>query len=292
MENKNTVVTMEEFTSFKDCVRSLKKLTFLIVRGKKGEQGIQWTTLGTGFVASPNRMLTVSHVLDNPAQGERYEHKDGDAYLLIRHDDEFGVHGYQFFPTLEKDMFLHKDADLAVLYLSDDFYAKIGDQPVLKKASEYVRVSKDPLPIGSETGILGYPLCELKFEKNQDGVGDINKPLIGDILLRVDKGVINCRYKIPSGYDMYDFTMSFNPGNSGGPIFDATSGKVVALVHGYIHQPINIKEVALSNEDKKKLQIHQYVAPTFINSLNAVYSKGFAISGLRKILEQHNIELS
>jgi len=45
--------------------------------------------------------------------------------------------------------------------------------------TNFIRISKDFLPIGSDVGVLGYPLCELAFDSK-----DIYKPKVGDIKLR------------------------------------------------------------------------------------------------------------
>ena len=46
---------------------------------------------------------------------------------------------------------------------------------------------------------------------------DINKPLIGNILLRTDQGALTVDIKLPNKLFIRIY-LAFNPGNSGGPI--------------------------------------------------------------------------
>jgi len=114
-----------------------------------------------------------------------------------------------------------------------------------------IRISKEFLPIGSEVGVLGYPLCKLEFQEK-----DINEPLIGNILLRADRGVMNCRYQTSETHYSYKFTLAFNPGNSGGPIFDVKTGRLISIVKGYKAIRINERENIIFDEGAKQLKIY------------------------------------
>ncbi len=274
----------ENFHSFSECVKWLKKSVYIIVRGRKiqidGEESINWITLGSGFIAAPNRYITAAHVIDNPENGEQAKHQDGDKYYILRHDDEGNYHFRIFEPKLNKEIFTYPDIDLAVVYLDDEFY-QVGNQ-IFADRNDFIRISKEFLPIGSEVGILGYPLCQLKFQNR-----DINKPLIKDVLLRTDQGVVNCRYQTsPTNY-LYEFTLAFNPGNSGGPIFDIKTGKIISIVKGFKSIRINERENIISEEGIKRLRVYKEKA--FIETLNANYSFGFATPTFLEIFKKHNI---
>lgn len=274
----------ESFNNFSDCLKWVKKSVYIIVRGRatkvEDKEGIQWTTLGTGFIGAPNRFITASHVISNNEQAESAQHQDGDKYYLVRHDDEGAFHFRIFEPKMNKEIFLYPDIDLAIIYLDNEFY-QIGDQ-IFADRNDFIRISKDFLPIGSEIGVLGYPLCQLAFEN-----ADLGKPLISNILLRADKGVINCRYQASEKNYSYEFTMAFNPGNSGGPIFDIKTGRLVSMVKGYGSVVINAKETVISDEHAKQLKTYKEKA--FIETMHATYSLGFATPTFIQAFEEHGI---
>ena len=81
--------------------------------------------------------------------------------------------------------------------------------------------------------------------------------------------------------------MAFNPGNSGGPIFDIKTGRVVSIVKGYRSSQINTREIAIPDEGAKQLKIYKEKA--FIEVLHATYSMGFATPSFLEVLKQHNI---
>lgn len=274
----------DNFHSFAECVKWLKKSVYLVVRGRKtkiGEQeSINWITLGSGFIAAPNRYITAAHVINDPAKGELAQHQAGDKYYLLQHDDDNNWHYSIFEPKLDKDIFIYPDIDLAVIYLDEKFY-RDGDH-IFADRNDFIRISKEFLPIGSEVGVLGYPLCKLKFQER-----NINKPLIGNILLRTDQGVVNCRYQTPDTNYLYEFTLAFNPGNSGGPIFDIKTGKIVSIVNGFKSIRISERENVISEEGAKRLKVYKEKA--FIETLDASYSLGFATPTFLEIFKKHNI---
>ena len=274
----------ESFHNFVDCLKWLKKSVYVVVRGRKTiideKEGINWITLGTGFIAAPNRFLTAGHVINDTEKGELFKHQEGDKYYLLRHDDDDQWHYRIFEPKLDQEIFVYPDIDLAVIYLDEEFY-KNGDKICADK-NDFIRISKDFLPIGTEVGVLGYPLSKLGFEDR-----DVNKPRIGNVLLRTDNGVINCRYRTSDQRSVYEFTIAFNPGNSGGPIFDVKTGRVVSIVKGYRSSQINTKEVPISEEGLKQLKIYKEKA--FIEVLHATYSLGFAAPSFLEVLKQHAI---
>lgn len=274
----------ESFHSFSECVKWLKKSVYIIVRGRKvkinEQESINWITLGSGFIGAPNRYVTASHVLNDPEKGELFQHQDGDSYYLLRHDDDGNFHFKIFEPKLNKQIFTYPNVDLAIVYLEDDFYQS-GDR-IFADKNDFIRISKEFLSIGSEVGVLGYPLCKLEFQER-----DINKPLIGNVLLRADKGVVNCRYQTSETDYLYEFTLAFNPGNSGGPIFDVKTGKIISIVRGFKSIRISERENIIPEEGAKKLKVYKEKA--FIDTLNANYSFGFATPTFLEIFKEHNI---
>lgn len=244
---------------------------------------MNWISLGTGFVVAPNRMITAAHVVnDTKKNNELLQHKEGDKYYFIKHDDEDNWHYWWVGLELGKDLFLYPEVDLAVIYLDEKFYT-IEDK-VFALKDDYIRVDKKFRNIATEIGVLGYPLCKLTFNN-----GDVNSPKLGDVLLRVDTGVINCRYKTSPTTSIYEFTVAFNPGNSGGPIFDLKTGQLLSIVHGYRTEAINRNEVLLSGDDKAKINVKTYTEDAYIDVIHATYSVGFATPSFLEIFREHKI---
>lgn len=274
----------DQFQSFTECLKWLKKTVYLVVRRrsleKDGKTIWQWDTLGSGFLIAPNRFATSNHVVNDPSKGDRMTHKDGDVYFLIRHDDENDVHMHWYSPELNKQIFLYPEVDLAILYLNDSFYEE-GNKKYAKK-DDYISVSKNFSVIGTPVGILGYPVCTLGFANNSP-----DQPLLGNILLRTDQGVVNCRYQKSEKDFYYEFTISFNPGNSGGPIFDTRTGKLLSIVTGYNAIPINQRETTISDDAAKQLK--HYKEKSFIETVHAIYSVGYATPSFLEIFRKHSI---
>ncbi|MCB9812019.1 trypsin-like peptidase domain-containing protein, partial [Candidatus Nomurabacteria bacterium] len=244
------------FSTPVECVNLLKKSVYLIARGRvldatKPEQ-MNWVSLGTGCVVAPNRMITAAHVInDTSSENELLQHKVGDKYYLIKHDDEGSWHYRWTELKLDKDLFIYPDVDLAVIYLDEKFYSIDGQVYVHK--DDFIRIDNKFRNIATQIGVLGYPLCSLTFNN-----GDVNSPKVANVLLRADVGVVNCRYKTSETNHLYEFTVAFNPGNSGGPIFDVRTGQLLSIVHGYRSQSINRKEVLINEQDKQKIGVNTY----------------------------------
>lgn len=270
-----------------ECVRWIKKSVYLIARGRalnpeKPDQ-LEWFTIGTGCIVSPNRMITAAHVInDIKDTNELKQHKQGDKYYLIKCDDEGNWH-YRFFtPELDKSLFVYSEIDLAVLYLEEEFYQD-GDKIYALK-DDYIRIDQKFRMIGTEIAVLGYPLCKLDFNDS-----DVNKPKLGNILIRIDSGVINSRYLIANNIYRYEFTIAFNPGNSGGPIFDWRTGQLLSIVHGFKAVPINMSEHILSEKEKKSADIKEYTEKSFVDVVHANYSVGYATPSFVGTFKLHGI---
>ena len=137
--------------------------------------------------------------------------------LLIHRDENGNTHWASIKLDNDDVLQLYPAPDLAIIKLPETFYATNSEGYFLHP-DHHVDISVENRGLGHDVAILGYPLQELKFNE----VGDID---FSGICLRADKGVVNQRV----GW-RYEFTIPFNPGNSGGPVFDVATGRVFAMV--------------------------------------------------------------
>jgi hypothetical protein len=282
-ENKD--IRPKSFRGFQDTVSWLKKSVYFIARGRKtkfqGKESIKWQSIGTGFLAGDSRMVTAAHVLNNPQSKEDItKHKDGDIYYFIKHDENNETHWCIATDLkINETIFTIPQIDFAVFYLDELFYGD-KNKTYLDREEDIIPISLKKYPLGTEIGVLGYPLVKLEFENN-----DINKPLLGNILLRADKGVINCRYNTSKEQVFYEFTLNFNPGNSGGPIFHTVNGYAISIVQGFKDIIIEPKEIKLEKKFK------HYKEDYFINSLSTRYSVGISTTSMAESLKEHGLEI-
>jgi hypothetical protein len=240
----------------------------------------EWVTLGSGFLCGAGRFVTCAHVIEDPHGTDiARQHFDSDRYALVSHDDEGNWQYYVGAFRKDVSLFKDDDHDVAFLYLGHDFY-HAPDGAVVRDEREYIRVGRSLSLIGSQVGVLGYPLVKLEFEGN-----DIQKPKLGDVILRADLGVVNARYAAAADKVYYDYTMAFNPGNSGGPVFETETGRAIALVQGFKTINILTREVDVPTT----LLPVKYQLETYVTNVNASYSVGIALSPLEAILSRHGV---
>lgn len=78
----------------------------------------------------------------------------------------------------------------------------------------------------------------------------------------------------------------FVPGNSGGPIFDGNTGRVIAYVKGFHHY--KIKEV---EERCSLIPLPPGLQPNYLDSVYAIYSLGITLGRVRNHLESFGVQL-
>jgi hypothetical protein len=127
---------------------------------------------------------------------------------------------------------------------------------------------------------LGYPLTVLAFDGQ-----DILKPKLGDVILRADTGIVNAKYSTAADKVFYDYTMAFNPGNSGGPVFDSRSGRAIAIVRGFRTIDISTREVQLP----PGFTTTNYTLPSYISAVTASYSVGIGLAPLAQLLSGRGV---
>jgi hypothetical protein len=258
---------------FKDVVSDVRHATFSVHRHRplpNGQYAV--TALGSGFFVSPEVFITCRHVIDSPQSA----HQAGDVYRLVNNLD--GVHGilHEVNGGIGVDIHLYPDHDFAIMLSK----TKI-DQP-------YLSISYADIPVGADIGIAGYPIAEL--------IPDANGLMtLGGMVFRVARGVATAYYQTTvnsaDGHPLTDVPVLevnfiFVPGNSGGPIFDASTGRVVAYVKGF--RAHKIRENA---EQCQLMAVPTGLPPNYIGAVYAVYSIGLTLSPVRAHLEHFGVKL-
>jgi len=210
----------------------------------------------------PNRLFTCAHVINDLKHPsvQLAQHQDGDGYLFIQKTDgEFHSHAVKNL-ILNEHIFLYPEIDAAIIYLPDEFYMHQGS--FIKNPVNHLLFSGEQAAIGSDVGVLGYPMQQVRFTPS----GQLDQ---SSVIMRADKGVINTRYiATQDNTHMYEFTIAFNPGNSGGPILSQDTGSVIGWVQGFNPFPIKLDSGA--------------------EVWNA-YSRGCSAENLKHLAEQHHL---
>lgn len=174
-----------------------------------------------------------------------------------------------------KNIHLFPDTDLALLTTDTN-----GSQP-------YVPLEYGEIPEGIEIGVAGYPLPALH---------EVNGVLkLDGLIYRVAKSVVTATYvtNVHTDQDAVDsvplieVNFLFVPGNSGGPIFVAETGRVGGFVKGYRTAKIRekVEEVNLIKDFPEKMD------RKYVENLTALYSFGIKLSHVRRYLEQFGVSL-
>ena len=84
---------------------------------------------------------------------------------------------------------------------------------------------------------------------------------------------------------IHEFTIPFNPGNSGGPVIDANTGEVFALVQSFTTYQVGERVLDIKNKKlAKELGYSKYLQ---IMSTN--YSRAYSLCMFEKAFREHGI---
>jgi hypothetical protein len=158
----------------------------------------------------------------------------------------------------------------------------------IKKDQAYLAVSYTDVPVGKSIGVAGFPLARIVADANG------NATLQG-VIYRVASGIANAVYKTDmdfnDGYPLKDATIievnfMFVPGNSGGPIFDAETGRVLGYVKGFTFPKISDKP-----ESCTLIPVPPGLTKDYMTAIYAIYSIGLTLAPVRSHLEQFGVTL-
>jgi len=149
-------------------------------------------------------------------------------------------------------------------------------------------LSYSDISAGAEIGVAGYPLPRFLVDAN----GNLQ---LANLIYRVAKGVVTSTVRQSLSPASETETMElktievnflFVPGNSGGPIFDAETGRVLAYVHGFMDSQI-VQRYSNTNQE----YIAAGAPAKHIQALHAVYSLGIKLDAIRTELEGFGVTL-
>lgn len=255
--------------AFRNVVADVKHAVFAVVRHRPAANGqFVMTSLGSGFFVSSRVFITCYHVM--------HGHQGGDRYTLVNNLD--GDHGmiHEVGKGLGQDIHLFRDHDFAVL-ISDS-----------KPDQAFLSLSYADPPVGQEIGVAGYPLAYIVPDENANAT-------LSGVVFRVAKGVVTAYYRtdlnngnghVLNRVKIVEVNFLFVPGNSGGPIFDAETGRVIAFVEGF--RRIKISEV---HETCQLIPVPDGMSAQYLDSVYAVYSNGLTLEPVRAQLEQFGVRL-
>jgi S1-C subfamily serine protease len=258
---------------FERVVRDVRQTVFSVIRHRQTEHGVISGALGSGFFVSPRIFVTCCHVVNSRAQ----PHQDGDTYHLVGKvtRDIVGVHEIPR-ASIGNTVHLYPDVDLALL-VSD-----------ANANQAFAAVDYGEAREGKDIGVAGYPLPRLVVNPQGQLTYD-------GLVFRVARGIVTASYETRIKSDQGELTtlpvievnFLFVPGNSGGPIFDAETGRVMGYVHGY--SAIRIRESIV--EAELIADLPPDVGKQYIESVHAVYSIGIKLEKVRAQLEVSGVSL-
>jgi hypothetical protein len=261
---------------FEEVVRDIRYTIFSVIRLRPVDNGAHnCVPLGSGFFVSREVFLTCHHVVNSP----NAEHVDGDIYRLVAVTDAKGGGNFVQIGDVKVGESLHlfPDSDLALFRCPID-----AQRPFV--ALEYGEV-----PLGKDLGVAGYPLPRIAAAPN----GDLR---YDGLVFRVARGPVTSTYITTVNTDqgivmqnlpILEVNFLFVTGNSGGPVFDAETGRVAAFVQGYHTTKIRerVETVTMINP------LPQGVPNTYVENLSALYSLAIKMERARPHLETYGVTL-
>jgi hypothetical protein len=169
-------------------------------------------------------------------------------------------------PQIGQEINLFPNLDLAVLRVPNT----PQDQPFAPL--EYGDVYE-----GEGIGVVGYPLPALQVVN-----GNIT---FNAVIYRAARGSVTARYIANDGVlqnvPTIEVNFLFVPGNSGGPVFSAKTGRALGFVRGY--RAVKIRESIATATMIQQLPLG--ISNQYVESLSAVYSVAVKLDFVRATLD-------
>ncbi len=180
--------------------------------------------LGTGFVVADGRtVVTNAHVVNKELDSAHLER----LAVFYRHDQQENM-------LLADSLATDEEHDLALLLLADAKLPalEIGDSSRVREGETYAFTG---FPIGMVLGL--YPVTHRSIVS---AISPNAIPVLASTQLNV-----KMLKKLQAPYDVFQLDATAYPGNSGSPLYDIDSGKVIGIINKVFVQ--GSKENAVSN---------------------------------------------
>jgi S1-C subfamily serine protease len=254
---------------FHEIVYDMRHVVCSVIRQRPMQGAFGARALGTGFFVSRDVFITCDHVINDSAD----PHQAGDSYLLVCNIT--GSSGQMFSiqnAQIGTEIHLFPNLDLAVLRVP----GTLPDQP-------YVALEYGDVYEGQDIGVVGYPLPEINI---------VNNNISFDALIyRAARGHVTGRFTTTDGalinVPYVEVNFMFVPGNSGGPVFNAETGRVLGFVRGFRWQVIHEGIATIS----MIAQLPLGMSDKYVERLNAVYSVAVKLDFIRPTIENFGVSL-
>jgi len=254
---------------FHEIISDFRHVVCSVIRERKMPVGIGAKALGTGFFVARDIFITCDHVMNSPND----PHQVGDSYVLVA--NLTGASGKMYripTPQLGQQVTLFPNLDLAVL--------KVPNTP---PEQPYAALEYGDVYEGEAIGVVGYPIPELQVVN-----GNIT---FRAVIYRAATGSVTARFAANDGplqnVPYIEVNFLFVPGNSGGPVFLAKTGRVIGFVRAY--RAVKIRERIETATMIQQMPLG--LQPQYIENLSAIYSLAVKLDFVRATLESFGVTL-
>lgn len=257
--------------SFHEIVFDMRYVVCSVIRRRPTPGSVMAAAkaLGSGFFVARDVFLTCDHVMNSQAD----PHQPGDSYWLV--SNLTGTSGTAYLidnPQIGNEIHLFPNLDLAVL--------RVPNTPTTQP---FVALEYGDVYEGQDIGVAGYPIPELHVVG-----GNI---AFNAVIYRAARGHVTARYVVNDGplqqVPYIEVNFLFVPGNSGGPVFSAETGRVLGFVRGF--RAVKIRETVATVTMVQQLPLG--IPNQYIENLNAIYSVAVKLDFIRSAIEGFGVTL-
>ena len=210
----------------------------------------QFFHIGSGaFIDKTGIIITARHVVEKFANQNSDTHPFPDEFVITLYPQRTAA-GYRlgfvrpchcaFLPNDSR--FSDTASDIALLKVADDK----GELPTFKLPEKF------KLREGDAIAAAGFPLRDI-------GNTNIQPNLCAGIVSQMNGILVNGKWTLKN----FVADLAVHPGNSGGPVFDVSTGELLGIVSSQTIRPLNLKQILSVKSETSK----DFDPDSFINRL-------------------------